>query len=119
MRALHKRGLRILPGGDYGFAWAVHGENATDLQYLLQGVEIVGNKRTRESLIRTFVPIETGAALAVNDPEIEAIDINPLVAHTAGNAPLALDALMIVDGHSDQDYHKLEEDLIANYVAQD
>jgi hypothetical protein len=26
---------------------------------------------------------------------------------------------MIVDGHSDQDYHKLEEDLIANYVAQD
>ena len=31
MRALHKRGLRILPGGDYGFAWAVHGENANDL----------------------------------------------------------------------------------------
>src|SRR5216683_5770429 len=36
MRALHKRGLRILPGGDYGFAWAIHGENATDLQYLVK-----------------------------------------------------------------------------------
>jgi len=36
MRALHKRGLRILPGGDYGFAWAVHGENANDLQYLVK-----------------------------------------------------------------------------------
>jgi imidazolonepropionase-like amidohydrolase len=38
MRALHKRGLRILPGGDYGFAWATHGENATDLQYLVKYV---------------------------------------------------------------------------------
>ncbi|MDB4986521.1 MAG: hypothetical protein JWN04_1699 [Myxococcaceae bacterium] len=47
--------------------------SATDLQYLLQGVEVVGNKRTRESLIKTFVPIETGHALAVNDPEIEAM----------------------------------------------
>jgi imidazolonepropionase-like amidohydrolase len=36
MRALHRRGLRILPGGDYGFAWARHGENATDLQYLVK-----------------------------------------------------------------------------------
>jgi imidazolonepropionase-like amidohydrolase len=35
MRALHKRGVRILPGGDYGFAWAQHGENAKDLQYLV------------------------------------------------------------------------------------
>ena len=38
MRALHKRGVRILPGGDYGFAWAKHGENATDLQYLVKYV---------------------------------------------------------------------------------
>ena len=31
---MHKRGIRVLPGGDYGFAWAPHGANATDLQYL-------------------------------------------------------------------------------------
>jgi imidazolonepropionase-like amidohydrolase len=36
LRAMHKRGVRILPGGDYGFAWAKHGENATDLQYLVK-----------------------------------------------------------------------------------
>jgi imidazolonepropionase-like amidohydrolase len=36
LRAMHKRGVRILPGGDYGFAWARHGENAKDLQYLVK-----------------------------------------------------------------------------------
>ncbi|MBV8652936.1 MAG: amidohydrolase family protein [Alphaproteobacteria bacterium] len=36
LRAMHKRGIRVLPGGDYGFAWARHGENAKDLQYLVK-----------------------------------------------------------------------------------
>ncbi|HMN81391.1 MAG TPA: amidohydrolase family protein [Burkholderiaceae bacterium] len=36
LRAMHKRGIRVLPGGDYGFAWAPHGQNATDLQYLVR-----------------------------------------------------------------------------------
>ncbi|MBC8119282.1 MAG: amidohydrolase family protein [Burkholderiaceae bacterium] len=36
MRAMHKRGIRVLPGGDYGFAWAPHGTNATDLQYFVR-----------------------------------------------------------------------------------
>jgi imidazolonepropionase-like amidohydrolase len=36
LRAMHKRGVRVLPGGDYGFAWARHGENARDLQYLVK-----------------------------------------------------------------------------------
>jgi imidazolonepropionase-like amidohydrolase len=36
LRAMHKRGVRVLPGGDYGFAWARHGENAKDLQYLVK-----------------------------------------------------------------------------------
>jgi imidazolonepropionase-like amidohydrolase len=38
MRALFRRGVRILPGGDYGFAWARHGENAKDLKYLVKYV---------------------------------------------------------------------------------
>jgi imidazolonepropionase-like amidohydrolase len=38
MRAMHRRGVRILPGGDYGFAWAPHGTNATDLQYFVDYV---------------------------------------------------------------------------------
>jgi imidazolonepropionase-like amidohydrolase len=36
MKAMHKRGVRVLPGGDYGFAWAKHGDNAKDLQYLVK-----------------------------------------------------------------------------------
>jgi imidazolonepropionase-like amidohydrolase len=26
----------VLPGGDYGFAWAPHGENAKDLEYFVK-----------------------------------------------------------------------------------
>ena len=36
LRAMHRRGVRILPGGDYGFSWAPHGTNAMDLQYFVR-----------------------------------------------------------------------------------
>jgi len=36
LQAMHKRGVRVLPGGDYGFSWAPHGTNAMDLQYLVK-----------------------------------------------------------------------------------
>ena len=36
MKAMLKRGIRVLPGGDYGFAWAPHGENAKDLAYFVK-----------------------------------------------------------------------------------
>ncbi len=32
---LRKRGMRILPGGDYGFAWNPHGTNARDLEHFV------------------------------------------------------------------------------------
>lgn len=35
---MHKRGIRVLPGGDYGFAWMPHGTNANDLQYFVDYV---------------------------------------------------------------------------------
>ena len=38
MRAMRKRGIRILPGGDYGFAWTPHGTNAKDLEYFVKYV---------------------------------------------------------------------------------
>ena len=31
MAELHRRGVRVLPGGDYGFKWNPHGRNARDL----------------------------------------------------------------------------------------
>jgi len=36
LKKMHKRGIRILPGGDYGFAWMKHGSNAKDLEYFVK-----------------------------------------------------------------------------------
>ena len=36
LRAMHKRGIRVLPGGDYGFALTPHGQNARDLEYFVK-----------------------------------------------------------------------------------
>jgi imidazolonepropionase-like amidohydrolase len=36
LRAMHKRGIRILPGGDYGFAFTPHCQNARDLEFFVK-----------------------------------------------------------------------------------
>jgi imidazolonepropionase-like amidohydrolase len=36
LKKMHKRGIRILPGGDYGFAWIKHGSNAKDLEQFVR-----------------------------------------------------------------------------------
>jgi len=35
---MRKRGIRILPGDEYGFAWTPHGTNAKDLEYFVKHV---------------------------------------------------------------------------------
>lgn len=35
MRKMKQAGIRVLPGGDYGFAWTPHGTNANDLEYFV------------------------------------------------------------------------------------
>ncbi|AUX46870.1 amidohydrolase [Sorangium cellulosum] len=39
MKALRRRGVRVLPGGDYGFTWNPIGRNARDLEHF---VELLG-----------------------------------------------------------------------------
>jgi imidazolonepropionase-like amidohydrolase len=39
MIEMHKRGIRVLPGGDYGFAWTPHGTYARDLQHFVERFE--------------------------------------------------------------------------------
>jgi len=39
MQALKKRGVRVLPGGDYGFAWNPIGNNARDLEHFVKLLE--------------------------------------------------------------------------------
>jgi imidazolonepropionase-like amidohydrolase len=36
LKAMHKRGVRILFGGDYGFAFTPHGQNARDLEFFVR-----------------------------------------------------------------------------------
>ncbi|MGH8631235.1 MAG: amidohydrolase family protein, partial [Burkholderiales bacterium] len=36
MKDLKKRGVRILPGGDYGFAWNPNGRNARDIEHFVK-----------------------------------------------------------------------------------
>ena len=40
MQKMHRRGIRVLPGGDYGFAWTPHGTNAKDLEYFVDMIGI-------------------------------------------------------------------------------
>jgi len=66
--------LATLPVGPLaGEGTQVDADNSTSLKYLLQRVEVVGNHRTRVSLIKSFVPIEAGASFDVTSPEIEAL----------------------------------------------
>lgn len=36
MKKLRKAGVRVLPGGDYGFVWCPHGEYARDLEHFVK-----------------------------------------------------------------------------------
>ena len=35
LREMHRRGIVVLPGGDYGFAWTPHGTYARDLKHFV------------------------------------------------------------------------------------
>jgi hypothetical protein len=35
LREMHRRGIVVLPGGDYGFAWTPHGTYARDLEHFV------------------------------------------------------------------------------------
>src|SRR3546814_7060659 len=49
---MHKRGIRVLPGGDYGFAWTPHGTNARDLEYLVKYTRSEEHTSELQSLMR-------------------------------------------------------------------
>jgi outer membrane protein assembly factor BamA len=41
------------------------------VRYTLQGIEVRGNRRTRDRVVLRYVPFRTGDVLDVNDPEVE------------------------------------------------
>ncbi|MGE0256486.1 MAG: amidohydrolase family protein [Alphaproteobacteria bacterium] len=90
MRDLHKRGVRVLPGGDYGFQVTPHGRNALDLQFF---VELYG-----------FTPLEAIRAATQHGGE--------LMGH-AGELGVvregALADLLLVDGDPSKDIRILQD----------
>ncbi|KAI1077017.1 composite domain of metallo-dependent hydrolase [Whalleya microplaca] len=82
MTELRKRGVRILPGGDFGFAWAPHGTYAKDLEHF---VNLFGYT-PKESLITATAlggdimgyPSELGKVLPGYFADVILVDGNPL-----------------------------------------
>jgi len=54
-------------------AVGVETETPGEIKYLLERIEVRGEQKTNARLIRSFVPLETGVAFDVADPEIEAL----------------------------------------------
>jgi imidazolonepropionase-like amidohydrolase len=90
MQALKKRGVRVLPGGDYGFAWNPIGANARDIEHF---VKLLG-----------FSPMEAILAATAQGGEIM---------HRAGELgqirPGYLADLLLVDGDPLQDVSLLRQ----------
>jgi imidazolonepropionase-like amidohydrolase len=90
LKEIHKRGVRILPGGDYGFAWTPHGTNARDIEHF---VNLLG-----------FSPMEAIRAATVLGGEIFQR------AHELGRvAPGYLADLLLVDGDPSKDVTVLQK----------
>lgn len=82
MRKLFNAGVRVLPGGDYGFAWCPHGEYARDLQTFVENIgltpmqTIVAATKWGSELMR--MPDEIGTLEAGKLADVLVVDGNPL-----------------------------------------
>jgi imidazolonepropionase-like amidohydrolase len=82
MRKLFNAGVRVLPGGDYGFAWCPHGEYARDLQTFVESIgltpmqTIVAATKWGSELMR--MPDRIGTLEAGKLADLLLVDGNPL-----------------------------------------
>ncbi len=82
MKSLTKRGVRVLPGGDYGFAWNPIGNNARDLEHF---VNLLG-----------YTPLEAIRAATALGGELFGADIGLIKAGYLAD-------LLLVDGDPSKD----------------
>ncbi|VXB33343.1 Cytosine deaminase [Burkholderia sp. 8Y] len=101
LRKMHKRGIRILPGGDYGFAWMPHGTNARDLQYFVDYIGMTPMEvlisATRLGGELMMMPDELGQVREGYLADIILVDGNPLADLTILQDPAKI-TLVMKDG---------------------
>ncbi|WP_060930025.1 metal-dependent hydrolase family protein [Granulicoccus phenolivorans] len=100
LKEMHRRGIRILPGGDYGFAWTPHGTYARDLQHFVELLD--------------FTPMEAILAATAQGGEIM------LRPDELGKVrPGYLADLIIVDGNPLEDITILQDITRITHVMKD
>ena len=83
MRKMRKAGIRIIPGGDYGFVWCPHGEYARDIELLVTDMgfspmeAIVASTKHGSQLMR--METETGTVEEGKFADLLVVDGDPLV----------------------------------------
>lgn len=90
MKEMHRRGIRVLIGGDYGFAWTPHGTNAKDLEYF---VDLLG-----------FTPLEAIRAATMYGGQIMEMETELGLVREGFLADL-----LLVDGDPVQDVRVLQD----------
>ena len=82
MKKLKKRGVRVLPGGDYGFAWNPVGRNARDLEHFVKLLGFTPMEAivagTRQAAGIMMMEKELGQIKAGYLADILLVDGNPL-----------------------------------------
>ena len=88
MKELKKRGVRVLPGGDYGFAWNPIGTNARDLEHFVKLLDLT--------------PLEAITAATKLGGELMAMDIGQVKEGYLAD-------LLLVDGDPAKDVTLLQD----------
>jgi imidazolonepropionase-like amidohydrolase len=82
MRKLKEAGVRVIPGGDYGFVWCPHGEYAKDIELLVTDMgfstmeAIVASTKHGSELLR--METETGTLEEGKFADLLVVDGDPL-----------------------------------------
>jgi imidazolonepropionase-like amidohydrolase len=105
MKELKKRGVRVLPGGDYGFAWNPNGTDARDIEHF---VNLLGFSPMDAILAATklggeimMLGNELGQVKAGFLADLILVDGNPLA-----NVKLLQDADKLLAVMKDGQFHK-------------
>lgn len=100
MKEMHRRGIRIAIGGDYGFAWTPMGTNAIDLQYFVELLD--------------FTPLEAMKAATSVGAEIMGME------NSIGQVKEGFLAdLLLIDGNPAEDVQILQQQGRINAIMKD